>query len=273
MRWRSTAKHARRSSRARNRSVIRAAAAGAGAPASGSIRRLRGHRETAGRADRRRTVTVLFADIVDSSQLGAALDPEVLRVVMTRYFDTVRTIVARHGGVVEKFIGDAAMAVFGVPTLHEDDALRAVRAAVSCEAQWAISVRTWAMSTASHSSCGSASTRARFWSAIRGRAEAFARARPSTSRCGSNRRLLRGEILLGDSTYTVVGHAVEAEPAEPVELGALGRMPAYRLVALGDASPARQCVARRAFRRAGVAPGGICRRLRRAAQQGRGCGG
>ena len=57
------------------------------------------------------------------------LDPEVLRVVMRRYFDTVRTIVERHGGTVEKFIGDAAMAVFGVPQMHEDDALRAVRAA------------------------------------------------------------------------------------------------------------------------------------------------
>src|SRR5215210_2428736 len=79
--------------------------------------------------DRRRTVTVLFADVVDSTELGAQLDPEVLRAVMARYFDAARTVVDRHGGVVEKFIGDAAMAVFGIPSLHEDDALRAVRAA------------------------------------------------------------------------------------------------------------------------------------------------
>ena len=76
--------------------------------------------------ERRKTVTILFTDIVDSTSLGAALDPEVLRGIMRRYFDTVRTIVERHGGTVEKFIGDAAMAVFGVPQMHEDDALRAV---------------------------------------------------------------------------------------------------------------------------------------------------
>ena len=74
--------------------------------------------------ERRKTVTVLFADIVDSTSLGAMLDPEVLRAIMRRYFETVRTMVERHGGTVEKFIGDAAMAVFGVPRLHEDDALR-----------------------------------------------------------------------------------------------------------------------------------------------------
>ena len=79
--------------------------------------------------ERRKTATVLFADIVDSTSLAAALDPEVLRAVMRRYFDTVRTIVERHGGTIEKFMGDAAMAVFGVPQTHEEDALRAVRAA------------------------------------------------------------------------------------------------------------------------------------------------
>ncbi len=79
--------------------------------------------------DRRKTVTILFTDIVDSTSLGAQLDPEVMRSVMRRYYDTVRTIVERHGGTLEKFIGDAAMAVFGIPQLHEDDALRAVRAA------------------------------------------------------------------------------------------------------------------------------------------------
>ena len=78
--------------------------------------------------ERRKTVTILFTDIVDSTSLGARLDPEVLRSIMRRYFDTVRTIVERHDGTVEKFIGDAAMAVFGVPQRHEDDALRAARA-------------------------------------------------------------------------------------------------------------------------------------------------
>src|SRR5919106_3920019 len=77
----------------------------------------------------RKIVTVLFADLVGSTALGEASDPEALRARMRSYFDDLRAIVERHGGVVEKFIGDAVMAVFGIPSSHEDDALRAVRAA------------------------------------------------------------------------------------------------------------------------------------------------
>src|SRR3954466_5817910 len=77
----------------------------------------------------RKLVTVLFADVTGSTALGEQLDPEALRALMTRYFTTMRSIIERHGGTVEKFIGDAVMAVFGIPTVHEDDALRAVRAA------------------------------------------------------------------------------------------------------------------------------------------------
>jgi class 3 adenylate cyclase/predicted ATPase len=77
----------------------------------------------------RRTVTVLFADVADSTPLGERLDPESLRRVMSRFFEQMSGVLERHGGTVEKFIGDAVMAVFGIPELHEDDALRAVRAA------------------------------------------------------------------------------------------------------------------------------------------------
>src|SRR6187551_2297463 len=77
----------------------------------------------------RRTVTVLFADVADSTPLGERLDPEALRQVMSRWFERMSEVLVRHGGTVEKFIGDAVMAVFGIPQLHEDDALRAVRAA------------------------------------------------------------------------------------------------------------------------------------------------
>ena len=80
--------------------------------------------------ERRKTVTVLFADMVGSTALGESLDPEALRQLMVRYFEQMAGAVRRHGGTVEKFIGDAVMAVFGVPRAHEDDALRAVRAAV-----------------------------------------------------------------------------------------------------------------------------------------------
>jgi class 3 adenylate cyclase len=77
----------------------------------------------------RKTVTVLFSDVAGSTALGERLDPEATRRVLGRYFDEARAVIERHGGAVEKFMGDAVMAVFGIPTVHEDDALRAVRAA------------------------------------------------------------------------------------------------------------------------------------------------
>jgi class 3 adenylate cyclase len=82
----------------------------------------------------RKTVTVLFCDLVDSTELGERLDPERLRSVLARWYEAMREPIERHGGTVEKFIGDAVMAVFGVPQVHEDDALRAVRAAAEMQA-------------------------------------------------------------------------------------------------------------------------------------------
>src|SRR5438874_8699598 len=77
----------------------------------------------------RKVVTILFCDVTGSTALGESVDPEALRALLARYFERMKAIVESHGGTVEKFIGDAVMAVFGVPVLHEDDALRAVRAA------------------------------------------------------------------------------------------------------------------------------------------------
>src|SRR5918992_3506055 len=77
----------------------------------------------------KKTVTIVFTDVVGSTSLGEGLDPELLRRVMTTYFDRMRAVLERHGGTVEKYIGDAIVAVFGIPEVHEDDALRAVRAA------------------------------------------------------------------------------------------------------------------------------------------------
>src|SRR5256714_5654278 len=79
--------------------------------------------------ERRKTATILFCDVSGSTALGERLETEAVREVMLRYFDEMRGALERHSGVVEKFIGDAVMAVFGVPVAHEDDALRAVRAA------------------------------------------------------------------------------------------------------------------------------------------------
>jgi class 3 adenylate cyclase len=78
----------------------------------------------------RRTVTIVFSDVVGSTSLGEQLDPESLSAVMHEYFAAVKPVAERHGGTVAKFIGDAVMAVFGLIELHEDDALRAARAAV-----------------------------------------------------------------------------------------------------------------------------------------------
>jgi Adenylate and Guanylate cyclase catalytic domain len=83
----------------------------------------------AGSREQRKTVTVLFCDLTGSTAPGQRLDPERLRVLLASYFERMKAIVERHGGSAEKFMGDAVMAVFGVPVLHEDDALRALRAA------------------------------------------------------------------------------------------------------------------------------------------------
>jgi class 3 adenylate cyclase/tetratricopeptide (TPR) repeat protein len=78
----------------------------------------------------RKTVTVLFTDLVGSTELGERLDPESVRRVVSQYFGEMRAVLERHGATIEKFIGDAIMAVFGIPAVHEDDALRAMRAAI-----------------------------------------------------------------------------------------------------------------------------------------------
>src|SRR6266704_6566325 len=82
-------------------------------------------------AEERRIVTVLFADMAGSTALGEKLDPEEMRRLLTRYYSIAREAVEQHGGTVEKFIGDAVMAVFGLPTAHGDDPDRAVAAALT----------------------------------------------------------------------------------------------------------------------------------------------
>src|SRR5262245_55048734 len=81
----------------------------------------------------RKVVTIVFADMAGSTAMGERLDPEALRRVQARYFDEMAAVLERHGGTVEKYIGDAGMAVFGIPLLHEDDPLRAVRASMEMQ--------------------------------------------------------------------------------------------------------------------------------------------
>ncbi len=85
----------------------------------------------------RKVVTVLFCDVVGSTPLGERLEPESVRTIMTRFFEEMRGVLEHHGGTVEKYIGDAVVAFFGTPVLHEDDAVRAVRAATQMQASLA----------------------------------------------------------------------------------------------------------------------------------------
>src|SRR5690348_9805871 len=85
--------------------------------------------------EERKVVTVLFADVVGSTRLSGTVDPELVRAQMARFFGIAREEIRRYGGTLEKFIGDAVMAVFGLPVIHEDDPERAVRAAASIRAR------------------------------------------------------------------------------------------------------------------------------------------
>ena len=171
----------------------------------------------------RKTVTVLFCDVTGSTELGESIDPEALRELLARYFEQMKAIVERHGGTVEKFIGDAVMAVFGVPTAHEDDALRAVRAAAEMREalpelglQARIGLTTGMVVTGSEERLATGD-------AVNVAARLEQAAEP-------------GEVLLGEPTLALVQEAVEVEPLAPLELkGKAERVPAHRLVrVLGD---------------------------------------
>jgi adenylate/guanylate cyclase family protein len=123
----------------------------------------------------RKVVTVVFCDVVGSTSLGESVDPEALQALLARYFERMKAIVENHGGTVEKFIGDAIMAVFGVPVVREDDALRAVRVAEEMQLPWA----------SSSSRAGSASIPGR---SSPGRRSGWSPATPSMSPPGCSRR-------------------------------------------------------------------------------------
>jgi class 3 adenylate cyclase len=186
-------------------------------------------------ADRRKVVTVLFADMKGSTALGERLEPEALRGIMTRFYASARGILERHGGTVEKFIGDAVMCVFGVPRVHEDDALRACRAATGLRDAveemnaelferygTGIQIRT-GVNTGEVVS-GDPASGASFVSgdAVNVAARFEQSAEP-------------GEILIGEATRTMLGELADVEPVEPLTLkGKAESVPAFRLLAVRD---------------------------------------
>ena len=178
----------------------------------------------------RKTVSLVFCDLTGSTALGDKMDPEALRRVITRYFNEMKQVLISHGGTVEKFIGDAVMAAFGVPTVHEDDALRAVRAAVEMqqtmddmnldlELEWGVGLKARIGVNTGEVIAGDASAGHGFVSGdavnVAARLE---QAAPS------------GEILIGVDTYRLVRDAVEVEEVEPLELkGKPEPVPAYKV--------------------------------------------
>jgi class 3 adenylate cyclase len=186
----------------------------------------------------RKVVTIVRSDLVGSTQLGEALSPETLRQVLARYFDAMSEVLMRHEGASPRFIGDAVMAVFGIPTVHEDDALRAVRAAnemraalrelnEQLELRWGVRLRARTGVSTGEVIVGDPSEGEDFVSGeavnVATRLEQSAPPR---------------EILIGEQTLELVRGSVLVQAVAPVEVEGKRRpVPASRL--LDVASPDR----------------------------------
>ena len=188
--------------------------------------------------EQRKTVTIVFCDVMGSTALGERIDPEALRRVMSRYFDEMKVSIERHEGTVEKFIGDAVMAVFGIPLVHEDDALRAVRAAadmrVALESLNKELEREHGVTLAARIGVNTG--------------EVVAGASGQTLVTGDTVNIAArleqaaapGEVLIGEPTFRLVRDAVVADPVDPLELkGKAETVPAFRLVSVADTAVGR----------------------------------
>jgi class 3 adenylate cyclase len=185
--------------------------------------------------ERRKLASVLFCDMSGSTAMGEGVDAESVRDLMFRYFHEMRSAIERHGGTVEKFIGDAVMAVFGVPVAHEDDALRAARAAnemrlrlasLNDELERRFGTRI-ALRIGIESGEVVAGESTKRHAIVTGdTVNVAARLEQAAS---------PGEILLGERTYRLVRDAVAAEPVAPLSLkGKAELVSAYRLLGVGD---------------------------------------
>src|ERR1700716_103385 len=154
--------------------------------------------------EQRKLVTVLFADVVGSTALADSSDPEVVRGRMARHFQRIAEISEAHGGTVEKFAGDAAMVVFGVPAVHDDDAERAVRAAIeirdgAAELEVRVGVNT-----------GEAVT------AAREDRQFMVSGDPVNVAARLQQNAEPGEVIVGALTEQLTRKVIDSDPREPV---------------------------------------------------------
>ena len=169
--------------------------------------------------EQRKIVTVLFCDLVGSTALGESTDPEALRARMRLYFEDLRTVLERHGGTVEKFAGDAVMAVFGIPVSHEDDALRAVRAA----AEMRDAIAEHGLEARIGVNTGEV--------VVGGEGETLVTGDAVNVAARLEQAADAGEVLIGAETRLLVRDAIRAEAVEPLELkGKSEPVEAFRLV-------------------------------------------
>ncbi|MFD5938208.1 adenylate/guanylate cyclase domain-containing protein [Streptomyces griseus] len=189
--------------------------------------------------DERKPVTVLFCDLVGSTALSGVLDPETLRTVTLRYFEAMSAEIVARGGTPEKFIGDAVMAVFGVPVVRDDDARRALAAALGMrralarlneelDATLGIELTTRIGVNTGQVVAGSDTT-AR---------QALVSGETVNIAARLEQNAGPGEILIGPETLLAAGPTVRAEPTGPLRLkGKRDSVEAYRLLALGADDP------------------------------------
>ncbi|MYX13805.1 AAA family ATPase [Streptomyces sp. SID8374] len=189
--------------------------------------------------DERKPVTVLFCDLVGSTALSGVLDPETLRTVTLRYFEAMSEQIVARGGTPEKFIGDAVMAVFGVPVVREDDARRALAAALGMRRALD------ALNEELHASLGIRLTTrvgVNTGQVVAGSDATARQALVSGEVVNIAARLEQnagpGEIFIGPQTLLAAGPTVRAEPTGPLRLkGKRESVEAYRLLALGADDP------------------------------------
>jgi class 3 adenylate cyclase len=167
----------------------------------------------------RKIVTVLFCDLTGSTAMGDRTDPEALRALMRRYYETARVVLERHGGSVEKFVGDAVMAVFGIPVATEDDALRAVRAAVE-------------LRDTVHELGLEARIGVNTGDVVAGEGDTLVTGDSVNVAARLEQTAGPGEILLGDGTMRLVRDATTSEPVSLTLKGKPEPVAAHRLTTL-----------------------------------------